>query len=303
MPVEAPRSVEQRIVEAAAVLPTYGGITGWAGLRWLGGVWFDGLAEGGRTERPVVLATADSSIRRRLGIKVSEERLDPTELTTHAGLVTTTAVRSLFFEMRYAPGRTSAVVCADMAAYSDLVSQAEAVGFALANPGWTGIGRMRDALPDMDENAWSPAETRMRQVWRHLAGLPRPLCNHPVFDLAGQLIGAPDLLDPIAGVAGDYDGSLHLERAQRARDVRREALFRRVGLEYVTMLAADAREPNAFVARLLEAYARAARVPASDRLWTIELPRWWIPTFTVEQRRALDDDQRERLLRLRLRAG
>ena len=29
-------SVEQRIVEAAAVLPSYGGVTGWAALRWAG---------------------------------------------------------------------------------------------------------------------------------------------------------------------------------------------------------------------------------------------------------------------------
>jgi hypothetical protein len=124
-----------------------------------------------------------------------------------------------------------------------------------------------------------------------------------VFDLGGRFVGTPDLLDPISGVAGEYDGALHLEGAQRARDVRRESLFRATGLEYVTMLAADLAEPAAFVTGLWQAYARATRLPVADRAWTAELPAWWIPTFTVEQRRGLDEHQRERLLRLRLRAG
>jgi hypothetical protein len=251
----------------------------------------------------VALATADSSIRRQVGIDVSEERLDPTELTGHRGLMVTTPAHSLFFEMRHARSRTEAFMVADMAAYSDLVSREEAVAYAAARPGWTGIGRMREGLDNMDENAWSPPEVRMRHVWCYQAGLPRPICNHPVFDLGGRLIGTPDLLDPISGVVGEYDGALHLEGAQRARDVRREGLFRATGLEYVTMLAADLAEPAAFVTRLLQAYARAARLPLADRAWTAELPAWWTPTFTVEQRRALDEHQRERLLRLRLQAG
>ena len=304
VPSDSAPSVEQRIVEAAARLPGYGGVTGWAALRWMGGVWFDGLEAGGRVQRPVDLATADSTVESVPGIiKVSEERLDPTELTAHAGLVVTTPARSLFFEMRHARGPETALVAADMAAYSDLVSREEATTIAYANPGWNGIGQMRDPLDDMDENAWSPAEVVMRRVWCYVAGLPRPLCNHPVFDRSGRHIGTPDLFDPTLGVVGEYDSALHLEGAQRARDVHREGLFRAVGLEYVTMLAADLGRPEAFVMRLRQAYGRAERQPASDRAWTVELPPWWVPTFTVEQRRALDDQQRERFLRLRLRAG
>ena len=304
VPAGVADSVEQRIVEAAARLPAYGGVTGWAALRWMGGAWFDGLGAGGREQRPVDLATADSITESQPGITVSEERLDPTELTTHAGLVVTTPARSLFFEMRHARGPLAALIAADMASYSDLVSRDEALAIAYANPGWDGIGQMRDvAAGDMDENAWSPAEVVMRMVWRDLAGLPRPLCNRPVFDRGGRHIGTPDLFDPGVGLVGEYDSALHLEGAQRARDVHREGLFRAVGLEYVTMLTADLGRPDAFVTRLRQAYARAARQPITDRAWTVEPPPWWVPTFTVEQRRALDDHQRERFLRLRLRAG
>jgi hypothetical protein len=303
VPDDHPRSVEQRIVEAARVLPSYGGVTGWAALRWWGCAWFEGTRRGGREERPVTLATVFRLVRPQPGIAISQERLDPTELVTHRGLRVTTGLRSLFFEMRYAATETEAVQAADMTAYTDLVSRAELMRFEAVNTGWTGIDRFRLGVREMDENSWSPTETAMRQVWRYDAGLPRPLCNHPVFDLAGHHLATPDLLDPVAGVVGEYDGALHLEGAQRSRDVRREARLRAAGLEYVAMLAADLVDPWSFVARLRAAYARATRLPVADRAWTAELPPWWTPTFTVEQRRALDDDQRRRLLRLRLRAG
>jgi hypothetical protein len=303
VPMAVPLTTEQRIVEAAAVLPEYGGVTGWAGLRWLGGTWFEGKRHAGRELLPVTLAVADRSIRPQLGIATSEERLNPTQLTVYAGLRVTTAVRSLFFEMRYAATETEAVQHADMAAYDDLVSRDELLAFAGANPGWTGIEQFRVGILDMSENAWSPTEVTMRRLWQHEAGLPRPLCNRPVFDLNGHHIGTPDLIDPANGVLGEYDGALHLEGTRRARDVQREARFRRAGLETVEMLAGDLANPYPFLGRLREAYSRAGRIPASDRAWTLTPPPWWVPTFTVAQRRALDDHQRARLLRHRLLAG
>jgi hypothetical protein len=296
-------TTEQRIVEAAAVLPAYGGVTGWAALRWLGGTWFEGTRSGGRELRQVTLAVADRSIRPQPGIVTSEERLSPTELQVWLGLRVTSAIRSLFFEMRYAATETEAVQCADMAAYDDLATRQELLAFAAANPGWTGIDRFRIGSADMSENAWSPTEVTMRRFWEREGGLPRPLCNRPVFDLNGHHIGTPDLIDPVNGVLGEYNGALHLEGSRRSRDVQRDARFRSVGLETVEMLAPDLTNPYPFLSRLREAYARAARIPAAERRWTLELPPWWIPTFTVAQRRGLDETQRARILGYRLRVS
>jgi hypothetical protein len=301
VPADVDRTVDQRIVEAAAVLPGYGGVTGWAALRWIGGGWFGGTR--GADERPVTLAVASRSIRPQGGIATSEERLGPTEIVVVRGVRVTTALRSLFFEMRYAATETEAVQAADLTAYHDLVSKDELLDFIAVTAGWTGMGRFRTGAGDMDENAWSPPEVTMRRMWEHLAGLPRPLCNRPVFDLAGHHLGTPDLIDPVAGVIGEYNGAHHFERARRALDIRREAAFRAAGLEGVEMQADDLADPWPFLARLRQAYARAQRLPASERRWTVELPPWWVPTFTVAQRRALDDEQRRRLLALRLRAG
>jgi len=301
VPAETPQTPEQRTCEAAAVLPAYGAISGWAALRWLGGVWFEG--DDAREPLPVTVALMDSSIRAQAGIAISEERLDPSQIILHAGIRVTCAAYALLFEIRYARSLQRAVVAADMAAYSDLVSRAELGLIVAESPGWTGIGQGRRVHDLTEENAWSPAEVSMRWVWTEDAGLPRPLPNRPVFDVGGRLIGTPDLLDPAAGVCGEYDSELHLDGARRRRDLEREDAFRAVGLEPVAMVTGELGDPWPFVSRLRAAYARAERRPASDRRWTIEPPAWWIPTVTVEQRRSLTEDQRARWLGYRLRAG
>jgi hypothetical protein len=303
VPAYVELTTEQRIVEAAAVLPAYGGVTGWAGLNWLGGRWFGGVRHG--RDRPVTLGVADRSIRPQplFGITTSEERMSPRELMVHRGLRVTTAMKSLFFEMRYAASETEAVQYADMAAYDDLVSRAELVAFVAINPGWTGIDLARAGAEDMDENAWSPLEVTMRRVWEHDAELPRPWCNRPVFDLNGRHLGTPDLIDPVVGVLGEYNSALHLEGTRRSIDVDREARFRAAGLECVEMITGDLANPFPFIGRLRDAYVRAARIPVADRRWTLEPPGWWVSTFTVERRRTLTQDQREQLLGYRRQVG
>ena len=293
-----PSALDQRVVEAAAVLPDdWGGVTGWAHLAWEGATWFDGTPWGGGSPRPVTLAIGGNrAIRPQRGIATSEERLAPGDLVMVDGLRTTTLVRSVCFEMRYARDVRDAVVTLDMACFNDHVSIEEVVSYGLGQNGWTGMPKFRDACRLADENAWSPTEVDMRMVWKLDAGCPWPLCNAPVFNLAGQLLGAPDLIDPVHGVYADYDGSLHLAGRQRAKDVDREADFRAHGLEGATMLSGDRHDPSRFIARLHEAYERAAEVPASRRLWTLDQPPWWRDTSTVAARRGLDAYWRARLL-------
>ncbi len=290
--------VEQRIVEAAAVLPRYGGVTGWAQLRWAGGRWFSGLEPDGRTPRPVPVVTYSRDIRPQPGIHVSQEHVEPGDLVVHDGLRTTTSLRSVLYEMRHARTLAQAVVCVDMAGYDDLVSLAELDAFIARHVGWPGIRRARAALDLADENSWSPRESLMRLLWIE-AGLPKPLTNVPLFDLQGRHLGTPDLLDVGLGLMGEYDGEVHLDGGRRHHDVVRGEGLRSAGLEVVTMMAADAADPFAMVDRIRSAARRARRTPLDDRGWTIERPSWWIDTETVAQRRALTTDQRERLLRHR----
>jgi hypothetical protein len=295
-----PEPHDQRVVEAAAVLPDdWGGVTGGAALGWCGGTWFDGTPWGGGRPRPVVLAVGGNRAIRpqpAYGIETSEERLAPHDLVVVDGVRVTVPVRSVTYEMRYARSLRDAVTTLDMACFNDLVSLDEVDDYARNLNGWTGAPQLREARALASENSWSPQEVVMRLEWERDAGFARPLCNQPVFDLDGRLLGVPDLLDPAAGVFGEYDGSLHLAGEQRAKDLVRENALRTHGLEGATKVAADRNDPTAFLVRLAAAYDRASYVPASRRRWTIEQPDWWRDTTTVAGRRALDADVRARLL-------
>ncbi|GGR50146.1 hypothetical protein GCM10010197_15260 [Nocardioides luteus] len=287
---------QQRVLEAATAVPE-GYITGWATFAWSGARWFDGFDHTGQL-LPVPIVVHENRRATQAGYVITQERLSPRHDRELDGILGTDPTRSIAFEARYATDLADAVVALDMAMATDLVSIREVAAYTRSLNGWTGVPQLREALLHAVENSWSPMETEMRLIWVSELGIHRIVCNHPVFDLAGNHVGTPDLLDVEAGVVGEYDGALHLVGRQRAHDIKREADFRRLGLEYVTMTAADRRDPSNFVRRTQDARQRALLAQGA-RAWTIEPPAWWTPTTTVEQRRALSTDQRVRFLRRR----
>ncbi len=298
VPADAPvEDVDQRIVEAAALLPTGGAITGWAALRWAGSPWFDGTSAHG-LRRPVPLVVPRGSIRPQPGIVLCHEPLPDSEVLVHDGLRLTQHARSVCFEMRRADSLRDAVVVFDMAAYSDFASKAEVAAYVATIPRRRGLPQCLAALALSDENAWSPMEPPMRMHYVLDAGFPRPLCNQPLFDLTGRHLGTPDLVDVEAGLVCEYDGPLHLSGRRRAKDLTREHVFREVGLEIVTMVAADHESPlTTIVRRMVQTRARARFEPETTRRWTVTPPPWWVDTTTVAARRALSAGQRAKLLR------
>lgn len=274
-------------------------VTGWADLHWRGARWFTGTDASG-TEIPVEIFIGTRDLRRRPGLFFSAEAIGSDHREVVDGVPVADVLSAVAYLMRYAPSVREAARIASVAAYDDLVSIEELTRFV--TPGqnsYTGVPQARDALGYATENCWSPAEFDLSWVWVAHGGRLPPSCNTPLFDLSGQHIATPDVVDPVAGVAGEYEGMVHLERSVRAGDVRREALLRSHGVEVVTMTADDRHDSGSFLRRLAEAYARAELRPRSDRSWTAEPPSWWVPTVTVEQRRALTPSQRSRFLRYR----
>lgn len=159
---------EQRVVEAAQMIPGYGGVTGWAALCWQGGRWFPGddlWIEGQPALRDITVATMIHA-RSQPGVVISEERLNRREILMVDGLPLTIPARSVCFEARYAPDLRSAVRVFDMAAYNDIASLAECAVYLPHLNGWTGVPQCREAFALAEENAWSPREVDMRLVWR-----------------------------------------------------------------------------------------------------------------------------------------
>ena len=233
-------------------------------------------------------------MRSRSGLLLSEEWLDPAEVTRIDGLPVTEHARSVCFEIRRARTLERAVTVVDMAAFSDLSAIEEirrhADRFLSGRPH---VSRITRTLDLADENAWSPREVSMRIAWSR--DHPLPLCNVPIFTPDGSHLLTPDLFDPDRGVLGEYDGLIHVEDGRRVRDLEREELVRDLGLELVTMVAADDADRRAFLCRLDAAYRRAAG-RRSTGSWTLERPAWWVDTSTVERRRALSAAQRTRWL-------
>ncbi|WP_426245661.1 hypothetical protein [Nocardioides sp. LHG3406-4] len=264
--------VEQRIAEQGS-RRFRGAVTAWAALRWQGAAYFDGTASDG-TRLPVPLVS-HAKLRPDERIAVSREQLALADRINVAGLWCASPERAVYDEVRRRGSLRAGVEAVDMAAAAGLTT-VDAVRHYVHTAGpWTGVDLARRAVALALDSSGSPRETRMRLVWELDAGLPRPLCNVPVFSRGGTLLGYPDLLDPVAGVVGEYDGAAHLSAVNRRHDVAREERFRDHGLEYFTLVAGDLGDLAAVVRRMLRARSRARFLPENDRRWTLEAPAWW----------------------------
>lgn len=287
VPSSADLCVEQRIVEQAARLRPNGRsgcVTAWAALRWRGAAFFDGLAPGGEVELPVPLSLggAGAKLRSAPGCHLERISLSLSDRELVAGIPVTTPQRALFDEVRRRGSLWSAVEAIDMAAAAGLISVwlfATYVGNANSR---NGAPLARHAVSLAVDESRSPRETWLRLVYTQLANLPEPIVNEPVYDLDGNLLGIPDLFDPVAGLVVEYDGEHHRSIEQHRRDVTREQRFRGVGLEVVSVVRGDSR--RAAAARILGVRARALFLPPSQRAWTLERPPWDPAPETLDAR-------------------
>ena len=260
-----------------------GAVTGWGALRMAGAGFFDGLARDSVSRRPVLLVAGPGAGRRpRPGVRWLQDRLAAEETWIRQDVRCTRPERALFDEMRLSPDVRSAVVAMDMAAAADLTSIRRMRDYAMGMRGWNGLPGVRAALGLADENSRSPAESRMRLVWVLDAHLPRPLANRDVFDDHGRLLGIADLIDPVAGVVGEFDGAEHAGAARRSRDAGRDTDFRDHGLEVFRVTGYDEHRPEGIVARARSSYARAA-ASTQRRRWTLEPPPGWPTAPTLDE--------------------
>ncbi len=184
-------SPEQRIVEAAGVLPEMGGDR-MGGAAVGRGYWFDGLAAGGDVRR-CRSRWAPTTFGRQIGIEVTQERWTSGDDRTEGCLPMTAVERSLGFEMRYAFGDPADAVDRVLhgGTYSGTLVCREMNAFFACHRGWDGIARPGTR----DSRRGELLVTRRRSgccssgCWTPRAG--QTLAQTPGVRRSGRHIGTP----------------------------------------------------------------------------------------------------------------
>ena len=275
MPVGAPQHVDQHILEQGSRIRSYGAVTAWAALRWRGGRFFDGTSSLSADHLPVPLVTGGRDLRPDPRVQISKSQLAPEERERVGGIWTAVASRALFDELRRHGDLRQAIVDVEMAIAAQLTDLVEFRSYVSGRNAWTGVGLARDAAAVAGLGCRSPQEARMALVWMWDAGLPRPLCNVPIFDLDGRLIALVDLLDPVAGCVGEYQGADHKDGDKHRDDVAREQRLRDHGLECFEVVGGDLQDRELSVKRMINARERSLFESVERRRWTLRQPTWW----------------------------
>lgn len=275
---------EQRALEQAERVRGSGAVSGWAACRLHGARYFDGHHSGRRPLPVPLLVWGPGRPDSDDDCVVSQEPVEPDEVWRRCGMAVTEPRRALFDEMRRSEEARDAVLAMDMMAAAGLVSITQMSAYYEQRRSWRRATIVPVALRLASERSRSPAECRMRLVWELDAGLPRPLVNQEIFDRRGRFVAMVDLLDPVAGVVGEYDGAAHRETRRRGRDIGREELLRRLGLEYFDAVAPDLRARGALADRMRSTRARARFEPPEERAWTIDPPPGWPREPSLDER-------------------
>ena len=248
---------------ASLLLPPGGTVGGWAAAWLHGACWLDGVG------RPVPLVVPrPAQIRPRPGVVVQRGRLPPEDRTVARGIPVTSLGRTAFDLLRV-PDLAEAVIGGDALLHAGLVTIAALRAQLTRRAGWPGVRRARHALHLCAAGAESPMETRLRLIWVRSAR-SRPVVNPAVFDRSGVFLGRPDLLDPDAGVAGEFDGAGHRDPGQHAADNRREHRLERAGLIVIRFCVDDVlNHPNRVAAEISGAIQQGERRDRSDDRWQI----------------------------------
>ncbi len=255
----------RRARAAALVLPRGGALGGWAAAYLLGAGDLDGRV--GTEGDPVLFCLPRRTRTTRAEVRVLRSELGADDIRVVDGVPVTSPVRTAFDLARTGP-LESAVVALDALARAKVVRLDDVADYVERHRGWRGAARARRAVALADPRTRSCAETRLRLLWVLDAGLPAPLVNPSVQHIDGYLLGEVDLLDPEAGLVGEYDGAAHRVLAQHAADNNREEWLEDAGLIVFRATGVDlTSQRRRSIARLKAGHARGLRRDRGRDRW------------------------------------
>ena len=240
-----------------------------------------GLPVGGADLREIhVTRIGHGGQRHVAGRRVHSSPLDPRWCTVIDGVLVTTVARTLA-DLSKIDSLEVAVSAADAAIHlkkctpGDLVTAMAELKFHAGGP------RARRAMALVDGRSESPGETRTRLVLA-TGLLPKSELQISVFDEQGRFVGRGDGGYPELGVLWEYDGRGKYETlllpGQTPLDAvlaekKREERITELGWVVIRIDAADLRDPDRLVRRILAALVRSKQ------------PGWLPPrgTYTIRE--------------------
>jgi len=168
-----PHLPEQRIVEAAVLLPPHSAMTGWASARLHGATFLDGLLPDGRTQLPVPMAVPPvRNGRPQEGVVYLRSALAPDEIVICQGVPCAIPERAAFDAMRYAPDVREATVRLDMMLAAELTSIKRVRAYIEDKDGWEGVEKVRAALGLATSTAAHPTRSGCETSGSSTRGCP-----------------------------------------------------------------------------------------------------------------------------------
>jgi hypothetical protein len=248
--------LETTIRAAGLLVPPDGAVGGWAAAWWHG---VDRL-DGNRGRVPILVCLPRSGRCRRDGLVAFRSDLGPGDVVIRYGVRVTSPLRTCFDLVRRSVHRDTRVATVDAFRAAGYLTPAQLVGYASDRPGWRGVGRVMPAARLSSDRTESLPESLLRLAWVVDAGLPEPLVNPTITDVAGRFVARVDMLEPGAGLVIEYDGAHHLDEGRRAPDHLRQQRLEELGLMVVRFARDDlAGDRRRLVARCLRAHEVAQR--------------------------------------------
>lgn len=275
-PSDLPPDPWQRILRAAPVIPRGGAIGGWGAAFAHGAHDLDGVAADGE-DLPVPLCLPrDLRCRRTNDLQIVRSDLEAYELVEVQGVRVTAPARTIADLARLTARFDDAVAHVDAMLNLDESLLRDLVRWLDDHPRRRGVAQARRVARLARPGTESRAESRLRVMWVLDAALPEPLVNQWVYARSGKLLGRADLIDPEAGVVGEYDGAHHAAAERRSNDHRRREAFQQAGLVVVQHTSVDLSARREFaVARLRRVREAGMRRDRSRDQWALgAAPAW-----------------------------
>ena len=259
-----------RIHAALAVAPADAVLSGWAAavVHGVPSDFLDGTWDG-KAMMPVEFSVPDKDgARRRRGVRLRWSTVPAADTVTYQGWLMTNRLRTTVDLARWSRTPARALAAVDLSLRHGLTTVQELQAFLPLMKRRQGIPLVRAAAGVGTMDAESPKESELRYYWLE-SGLPPPIVNAWIYDLRGTCMGRADLLEPVSGYIGEFNGHWHEMWDRPTLDASRNASLRSLNLtlDEFTSLDVGGQGRPLCEERLLSGYAQAQQRDPRHDAW------------------------------------